>query len=82
MADTFTLPDLPYDYDALEPHYDAATLELHHSKHHKGYVDGVNSALTAWPARVEAETSLPSSISNASSPSTATDTSCTRSSGG
>jgi Fe-Mn family superoxide dismutase len=45
MKDAFTLPDLPYDYDALEPHYDAATLELHHSKHHQGYVDGLNNAL-------------------------------------
>jgi Fe-Mn family superoxide dismutase len=42
---THTLPPLPYEYDALEPYYDAATLELHHSKHHQGYVDGFNSAL-------------------------------------
>ena len=40
-----TLPDLPYAYDALEPYYDARTLELHHSKHHQGYVAGLNSAL-------------------------------------
>ena len=40
-----TLPDLPYGYEALEPHYDAATLKLHHSKHHQGYVDGFNKAL-------------------------------------
>lgn len=36
------LPKLPYAYDALEPHLDARTLEIHHSKHHKAYVDGFN----------------------------------------
>jgi superoxide dismutase, Fe-Mn family len=41
----YTLPDLDYDYDALEPHYSARTLELHHDKHHKAYVEGVNSTL-------------------------------------
>jgi Fe-Mn family superoxide dismutase len=41
----YTLPKLPYDYDALEPLYDAATLHLHHEKHHAGYVKGVNAAL-------------------------------------
>jgi len=40
-----TLPDLPYAYDALEPHYDARTVELHHSKHHAGYVQGFNATL-------------------------------------
>jgi Fe-Mn family superoxide dismutase len=39
------LPELPYDYDALEPHYDAETLQLHHGKHHQGYVKGLNAAL-------------------------------------
>jgi superoxide dismutase, Fe-Mn family len=39
-----TLPPLPYALDALEPHYDAKTLELHHDVHHKGYVDGLNKA--------------------------------------
>jgi Fe-Mn family superoxide dismutase len=39
------LPPLPYAYDALEPYYDAQTLELHHSKHHQGYVTGLNTAL-------------------------------------
>ena len=42
---TYTLPDLPYDYDALEPHYSAKVLELHHDKHHKAYVDGVNQTM-------------------------------------
>jgi Fe-Mn family superoxide dismutase len=39
---TYVLPDLPYDYNALEPHYSARVLELHHGKHHKAYVDGLN----------------------------------------
>jgi superoxide dismutase, Fe-Mn family len=41
----FTLPDLPYPFDALEPHIDARTMEIHHDKHHKTYVDGANTAL-------------------------------------
>lgn len=39
------LPDLPYAYDALEPHIDARTMEIHHTKHHQGYVDKLNTAL-------------------------------------
>jgi superoxide dismutase, Fe-Mn family len=39
----YELPELPYDYSALEPHYSAQVLELHHDKHHKAYVDGANS---------------------------------------
>jgi Fe-Mn family superoxide dismutase len=42
----YTLPPLPYDYDALEPHIDAQTMRLHHDKHHQGYVNGLNDALT------------------------------------
>jgi Fe-Mn family superoxide dismutase len=45
----YTLPDLPYGYDALEPHIDARTMEIHHSKHHQGYVSKVNAALEAHP---------------------------------
>ena len=41
----FTLPDLPYDYAALEPTIDARTMEIHHSKHHQAYVDNANKAL-------------------------------------
>ena len=41
----YVLPDLAYDYGALEPHYSARILELHHDKHHKAYVDGVNATL-------------------------------------
>ncbi|MBB3183440.1 Fe-Mn family superoxide dismutase [Halomonas fontilapidosi] len=40
-----TLPDLPYAYDALEPHIDAMTMEIHHSKHHQTYVNNLNAAL-------------------------------------
>jgi superoxide dismutase, Fe-Mn family len=42
---TYTLPDLPYDYAALEPHYSGRILELHHDKHHAAYVTGVNTTL-------------------------------------
>ena len=41
----FTLPALPYATDALEPHIDKMTMEIHHGKHHKGYVDNLNKAL-------------------------------------
>ena len=41
----YTLPDLPYDYSALEPHYSGEVLELHHGKHHAAYVGGANATL-------------------------------------
>lgn len=41
----FELPSLPYAYDALEPHFDAMTMEIHHSKHHAGYTAKLNAAL-------------------------------------
>jgi Fe-Mn family superoxide dismutase len=46
----FSVPDLPYAYDALEPHIDEATMRVHHDKHHQAYVDKANDALagTEW----------------------------------
>ena len=41
----YILPDLPYPYDALEPHFDTRTMEIHHSKHHAGYTVKLNAAL-------------------------------------
>ncbi len=59
----FTLPELPYGYDALEPIIDAATMEIHHSKHHKAYVDNLNKALEG---SAEAEKSIEELMSNIS----------------
>ena len=42
---SYKLPELPYSYDALEPHFDAATMEIHHSTHHQGYTNKLNAAL-------------------------------------
>lgn len=45
----FSLPALPYAYDALEPHIDAKTMEIHHTKHHQTYVDKLNAAVAGTP---------------------------------
>ena len=45
----FQLPDLPYAHDALEPHIDKETMEIHHGKHHNGYVNNLNAALEKHP---------------------------------
>ena len=45
----FTLPPLPYAYDALEPHIDARTMEIHHTKHHQTYVNNLNAAIEKAP---------------------------------
>lgn len=49
MAYPHALPDLGYDYDALEPHIDARTMEIHHSKHHAAYTANLNAALKSHP---------------------------------
>lgn len=46
---SFTLPPLPYAYDALEPHIDARTMEIHHTKHHQAYINTLNTALAEAP---------------------------------
>jgi Fe-Mn family superoxide dismutase len=45
----FTLPPLPYDFAALEPHIDAKTMEIHHDKHHQAYVNNLNAAVEKAP---------------------------------
>ncbi len=45
----FTLPALPYAHNALEPHIDAKTMEIHHGKHHQAYVDNLNKAIAGTP---------------------------------
>src|SRR5471030_2535662 len=49
----FELPPLPYAFDALEPHIDAKTMEIHHDRHHQAYVDNLNKALagTEWAGK-------------------------------
>ncbi|MFZ9932605.1 MAG: superoxide dismutase [Chthoniobacterales bacterium] len=49
----FKLPDLPYAYDALEPHIDGETMEIHHNKHHAAYVNNANKALAGHPDLAE-----------------------------
>src|ERR1700735_2946418 len=45
LSMAYSVPDLPYDYAALEPHIDEATMKVHHDKHHQAYADKVNAAL-------------------------------------
>ena len=45
----YSLPELPYAYDALEPHIDARTMEIHHTKHHQAYINKVNDAIAGTP---------------------------------
>ena len=49
MAYPFKLPDLPYATNALEPHIDARTMEIHHDKHHAAYTNKLNEALEKYP---------------------------------
>ena len=49
MTYPFELPDLGYDHDALDPHIDPRTMEIHHGKHHQGYTNNLNTALESYP---------------------------------
>ena len=49
QAFPYALPPLPYGFDALEPHIDAKTMEIHHDRHHKAYVDNLNKAVAEFP---------------------------------
>jgi len=60
----FTLPNLPYDYGALEPYIDEATLKIHHDKHHKVYCDKFNAALKSVEVKTENILEIFSKISN------------------
>ncbi len=57
----YTLPDLPYSHDALEPHIDSRTMSIHHGKHHNGYVTKLNAALEGHD---DLPSDLPSLLSN------------------
>ena len=68
----YSVPDLPYDYNALEPHIDEATMRVHHDKHHQAYVDKVNAALegTEWADKpieevIQSLSDIPSDKQNA-----------------
>lgn len=64
----FTLPALPYAHDALEPHIDTLTMQIHHGKHHQGYVDNLNKAIAGTPHENK---SLEELVKNAGAISTA-----------
>lgn len=63
---SFELPKLPYAYDALEPHVDARTMEIHHSKHHQGYVNNLNAAVQGTPQEGQSLESLLAGVSKLS----------------
>ena len=58
----YTLPDLPYAHDALEPHIDSQTMEIHHGKHHNAYISKLNAAISG-NAELEAK-SIEDLVSN------------------
>jgi superoxide dismutase, Fe-Mn family len=60
----FSLPRLNYGYDALEPHIDARTMEIHHSRHHAGYVNNLNNALQGSPGANRSLEELMKSVSS------------------
>ncbi len=59
----FTLPSLPYAHDALEPHFDTMTMQIHHSKHHQAYVDNLNKAIAGTEHEHKSIEELMASIS-------------------
>jgi Fe-Mn family superoxide dismutase len=59
----YTLPDLPYAYSALEPHIDARTMEIHHSKHHQAYINNVNAAIAGTDLEKKSVEDLISNLS-------------------
>lgn len=59
----FELPKLPYDFNALEPHIDARTMEIHHGKHHQAYVTNLNNAIAGTPAEAMSIEEICSKIS-------------------
>jgi Fe-Mn family superoxide dismutase len=60
----FTLPALSYDFNALEPHIDARTMEIHHGKHHNAYVTNLNNALAGTPGAEKSLEELMASVSS------------------
>lgn len=59
---TYTLPELGYAYDALEPHFDAQTMEIHYSKHHQAYINNANAVLENSPELAELAQKCPGSF--------------------
>jgi len=77
----YVLPDLDYDYAALEPHISAKIMELHHSKHHLAYVNGANQALEGLKEAQETKNFARVAPWSTRWPSISQDTSCIRCSG-
>ena len=63
---SFKLPDLPYDYNALEPHIDARTMEIHHTKHHGGYTTKLNDAVEGTSLKGKSIEEILADVSSAS----------------
>ena len=77
----YSVPDLAYPFDALEPHIDARTMEIHHDKHHAAYVTNLNAALegTEWMDRpIDAVSRTSRSSPRTSAPPSATTAAATR----
>lgn len=60
---SYKLPELPYAYDALEPHFDTQTMTIHHSRHHQAYVDNLNKAIAGTDAEKESLENILKNIS-------------------